>query len=104
MRFLVTCKTKFPMPPEAAAGLADAMVGWSEKYLKEKKMEQVWGFAGVWGGGGILNVNSAEELDAIMIEFPFGPFVDIECYVLSDLKMAMSNMKKAVAAMAPKGR
>ena len=77
------------------------MIAWNEKLIKEKKIEQNWNFAGIWGGGGILNVNTAEELNAIMTEFPLGPFSEIEVYILSDLKSAMVAMKKVAQMMAP---
>ena len=66
MRFLVVSKSKHPMPPEMAQGFADAMSAWANKYTASKKLEQVWAFAGLPAGGGIANVNSFEELDAIM--------------------------------------
>jgi muconolactone delta-isomerase len=103
MKFLVLTKSKMPFPPEMALGLLDAMDGWTQKYTANGKLEQVWSFAGISGGGGIANVNSLEELTAIMIEFPFGPFSDIEIYGLSDIEKAMGNLRAAAQAMAPGG-
>ena len=40
-------------------------------------MEQSWGYAGLPGEGGILNVSSNEELGQIMIGLPLGPFSEI---------------------------
>ncbi len=104
MRFLVVTKSKAPFPPEMAMGLVDAMEGWVQKYTASGKIEQTWGFAGLQGGGGIFKVNSLEELDAIMTEFPFAPFSDTEIYGLSDLQTRLQNMKKVMQAMAPPGR
>ncbi len=94
MRVLIITRPKFPIPPDAAPMLVDAMGAWVGKHTKEKTMDQAWSFAGIPGGGGILNVGSPEELDAIMSEFPFAPFSDIECYILSDLNAGLANFKR----------
>ncbi len=104
MRFLVSSKTKQPPPPEMAMGLMDAMEGWVRKHTASGKIEQVWAFAGIQGGGGILKVNSLEEVDAIMTEFPFGPFSDVEVQGLVDLETSLNNNKQAMQAMAPPGK
>ena len=49
-------------------------------------MDDVWGFAGILGGGGVFNVESLEELDSIMVEFPFAPFTDTEIIPLVDIE------------------
>ncbi len=103
MRFLVVTKANQPLPPEMAMGLTEAMEGWSRKHTTSGKIQQIWGFAGIQGGGGIANVNSLEELDAIMAEFPFGPFSDIEIYGLVDLETSLKNTKQAIQGMAPPG-
>ena len=55
-----------------------------------------------WNGGrqGILNVDSLEELDAIMDGFPFGPFSDVEVLPLANLDEALQRTKQAMLAMA----
>jgi muconolactone delta-isomerase len=100
MRFLVTTKTKFPMPPEAAPGLMDALSAWASKYTENGKMEAVWADAGRTGGGGILNVASPEELDAIMIEFPVGPFSEVEVVPITELQASLERSKEMFQAMA----
>ncbi len=101
MRFLVIAKSKQPFPPEMAMGLVDAMEGWVRKYTASGQFEQSWGVAGAQAGGGILKVNSLEEVDAIMAEFPFGPFSDVEIYGLVDLETTLKNTKQAIQAMTP---
>ncbi len=99
MRFLIVTKSKFPFPPGMAAPLFDAMASWVDTYTKSGKMEQVWGFAGLPGGGGILNVDSFEELDSIMTNMPFGPFSEIEVYGLADVRQALATGKRAAEMM-----
>ncbi len=104
MRFLVVSKSNQPPPLEMAMGLIDAMAEWVRKYTANGKFEQVWGVAGVQAGGGILKVDSLEEVDAIMAEFPFGPFSDVEVYPLVDIQVSLKNTKQAIQGMAPPGR
>lgn len=99
MRFLVTSKSISPFPMEAALGMTEAMSQWVEKYQAGGQMEQVWAFAGTQGGGGILNVETPEELDDIMTEYPFAPFSQIDVYPLSDLKRSLEKNKEFIGAM-----
>ncbi|MEE9583190.1 MAG: hypothetical protein V3W01_00830 [Dehalococcoidales bacterium] len=43
MRFLITGKNKFPMPPEMAPAIVDATIAWGKKYTGNGKLEQLWG-------------------------------------------------------------
>jgi len=104
MRFLIVAKERNPLPPEMALGLMDAFAAWAKKYTGNKKAEQVWGFAGQSAGGGILNVESFDELNAIMCEWPLNPFSGTEVYPLMDLQTSIQQTKKAILAMTPKGR
>jgi hypothetical protein len=47
-----------------------------------------------------LNVDSAEELDAIMISYPFGPLSEVEVYALADLEASLLGAKAAAEAAA----
>jgi muconolactone delta-isomerase len=98
MRFLVISNPKFMTPPEIIPGLSDAMSAWIAQNSADGKLETAWSFAGQVGGGGILNVESAEELDAIMIGYPFGPFSDVEVYALADLEASLQGAKAAAEA------
>jgi muconolactone delta-isomerase len=101
MRFLVLTGTKVPLPPEMALAITEATEGWVAKHKASGKMEQVWGFAGLQGGGGIANVDSLDELDAMMKEFPFAPFSDIDIRGLVDFEATMRAVKQSIQAMAP---
>jgi len=99
MRYLVVTKQTTPMPPEMVLGLFGAMKAWSARHIASGKLEQVWSFAGLNGGGGIFNVGSLEELDQIMAEFPLGPFSDRKIYGLVDLDKSLDTASKAFEAM-----
>ncbi len=96
MRFLVITKSSGPAPPDPS--LVDAMNAWLDEH--DEKMEQSWSFAGLNGGGGILNVESLEELDDIMAAFPFGQFSTVEVYGLADLSRSLENLRTLMSRMA----
>lgn len=100
MKFLVITKPVYPIPPEAAPGLMDAMTAWVNQNTDSGKFEVTWAFAGKSGGGGIVNVDSLDELDAIMVGFPFGPFSEIEIHPIVDLNDSIQRSKQAFQAMA----
>jgi muconolactone delta-isomerase len=97
MKFLIVSKNKHMLPPEMAPALIDATLSWLEKY--SGKIEQAWAFAGQQGGGGIVNVESLEELDNIQIEFPLGPFSELKVYPLVDIENSFKHQKQVIQAM-----
>ena len=101
MKFLVVSKAKMPFPAEMALVLTEAVEAWAQKYVASGKIEQVWGFAGLQGGGGICNVESLDEFDSMMTEFPYAPFSDTEVYGLTDFGVRMGNQKQLIKKMAP---
>ena len=99
MRYLIVTEQTTPIPPDMVLGLFAAMKAFSARYMAAGKIEQSWSFAGLSGGGAILNVGSPEELDEIMAEFPFGPFSDRKIYSLVDLNKSLDTASKAFEAM-----
>lgn len=102
MRFLVITVEKIPPPAEMALPLTDAMEAWIDANTETGKLEQVWGFAGHRGGGGILDVQSLEELHSIVVAMPLGPFQDTKIYGLTDVKQALNAGRQAAAAVGTK--
>jgi muconolactone delta-isomerase len=99
MRYLVVTISRYPIPPEMGVGLLDAMSKWAERYTAVGKIEQIWSFAGIRGGAGVMNVDSLEELDQIMTEFPLAPFSKVWIDGLVDLQQSLDQGKKTIAAM-----
>lgn len=99
MRFLIVTRASAPFPPEMAVGMVEGMKSWSRAHRDPGKMEQVWSFAGIGGGGGILNVESHEELDAIMAGCPFAPFSQIDIYPIADLDAGLDSFAQAIQQM-----
>lgn len=77
-----------------AGWLTQAMKQWVAEHRGSGKLEQIWGFAGISGGGGVLNVASHEELDRIMIRFPFGAWSHIEVYALTDIDETIAEYER----------
>ncbi|MBI4300938.1 MAG: hypothetical protein HY677_07350 [Chloroflexi bacterium] len=102
MRFLVITKMRHPLPPQSATALMDAMGSWRDRHADH--IEQIWSFAGIPGGAGIANVNSLEELDGVMAEFPLAPFSEIEVLPLVDFEGSIDRARQAMQAMAVGGR
>ena len=98
MRLLVVTKPKHFIPPDAALGAIDATAPWADKNTAAGKIERIWSFAGRPGGGGIANVESLEELDAMMADFPFGAFYDIEISPIVDLADSLQRTREAITA------
>ena len=99
MRYLIVTTARSPFPPDMTIGLLDAMSKFAERYTAAGKIEQTWSFAGLRGGGAIMNVDSPEELDEIMTEFPLASFSKVRVYGLVDLQKSLDYGKKAMAAM-----
>ena len=99
MQFLVITRQTTPPPPEMLLPMIGAMEAWSAGLLASGKAPAMWSFAGTNGGGGLLEVESHEELDAIMARFPFGPFSHVEIIALSNLNAGLANAKAVVQEM-----
>jgi muconolactone delta-isomerase len=100
MRFLIISKTMHMVPPEMGPGLVDAFSAYIAKYTESGKVEQSWSFAGLNAGCAILNVASLDELDAILQEYPLGPFSELEVHGLVDLQQSIQRTKEIMQAMA----
>ncbi len=98
VKFLVVNKGKMTPPPDRMVGMLDALEAWEQRYSAGGKL-QAWGFSGTPGGAGILEVDSLEELDEIVMASPVSPFSEIEIYPLIDLHDAVAHGKNAVKGM-----
>jgi muconolactone delta-isomerase len=90
-----------PVPPDMALGLFDALSAWAKAHQEQGKLEQIWSFAGMPGGGGVANVGSLEEFDALMNGFPLSPFSTIQAYPLVDLEPSLESVRQSIRAMMP---
>jgi muconolactone delta-isomerase len=99
MKFLITQESKYPIPPEISSRVLEGMMAWLDKYQRQGKLEASWSIAGRQAGGGILNVNSLEELDEIMTQNPLAPFSDVRAEPLSDARESLQRGLKIMEEM-----
>ena len=99
MKFLVISTSRESMPMEMVLPSMHGMQAWLAEHRASGKLVQAWSFAGMNGGGGIVEVDSHEELDTMMSSFPFGQTSDMHVYPLADLDAAMETGIAAFTAM-----
>lgn len=103
MRFLVITKNRHPLPPEMALPTMQMFQAWLAEHRESGKLEQVWSFAGQVAGGGIANVDSHEELDAMMASWPLAQVSEATVYPLGDLdavlEVSVANIEQMMEAM-----
>jgi muconolactone delta-isomerase len=99
MQFLVITKPSSAPPFEMLSPLMDGMNAWLAHWRSAGKLKESWAFAGLGGGGGIAEVASHEELEEIMVGFPWAPWSSIEIYALSDLDHSLAANRAALAQM-----
>ncbi len=98
MKFLIISKDKFATAPEVLPSMVDATLAWARTY--EGQIDQIWSLAGrLWSFVGhqaeeaVANVESREELDTILAEFPLGQFSETEVYPLVDPDVSLQREK-----------
>lgn len=100
MKFMIYTLARHPVPPEIMPALLDGVWGWATKYKESGKFESIWSFAGQPGGGAIVNVETADELDQILGEFPLSPFSEFCIYPITELKAGLDRGKQIFGQMA----
>ena len=107
MKFLVVTKSREALPPEMILPALQMMKKWVADNRASGKLVDMWAFAGTIGGGGVLDVDSADELDAIMAKFPFAATSSVEIHALTNLEDAIdraeANITEIMAAMQAAG-
>ena len=91
MRFLVFSRSREAIPVDVLLPMVHMMQEWVDEHTASGKMQDSFSFAGLAGGGAILDVDSLEELDSIMAGFPFGQHSEVTLYALADLNVALAD-------------
>jgi hypothetical protein len=84
MRFLVIDERRQPLPEGGGAELMDATEKWMD--ANEDVMITSWGNVGKPGGGAIVEVDSFEQLESIMLQYPLSRYSDRTITPILDLK------------------
>ncbi len=99
MKFLVVTTSRESMPMEMVLPAMHGMQAWLAEQRASGRLTEAWSFAGMNGGGGIVEVDSHEELDEVMAGFPFAQTSDMQIYALADLDSSIERGIAAFSAM-----
>ena len=98
MKFLLLSTPRYQIPPEMILPILDGFSAFLSKYTESGNIQESWSFAGVTSGAGIFEVDSHEELDAMLAESPLAPFSEIAIYPLVDLQESIQRGKQIAQA------
>ena len=98
MKFLLVSQPKFQVPPEMILPILDGFAAFLTKYTESGNIQESWSFAGVAAGAGLFEVDTHEELDAMLAESPLAPFSEITIYPLVDLQESLQHGKQIAQA------
>jgi len=100
LKFLVLTEVR-EMPPDPARSMELAKQHVQTLLELKKKGKVLEGFtkAGSKGGVILLDVESAAELNSLMLRLPLYTFLDTEVYPLLDNEESFAQMKKAAEMM-----
>jgi Domain of unknown function (DUF3303) len=97
MRVAIIYRPRSAAPFEAGPMLMEALGQWVEKYTKRFSTLEFF----VIGGGLMLaDIDDSAELNRIVAENPFTPFMDVEIMPVIDPGTAMATYGEVVAAFA----
>jgi Domain of unknown function (DUF3303) len=97
MRVAIIYRPRSAAPLEAGPMLMGALGEWVEKYSKRFSTLEFF----VIGGGLVLaDIDDSAELNRIVAENPFTPFMDVEIMPVVDPSAAMATYGEVVAAFA----
>jgi hypothetical protein len=97
MRALLIARNRHIIPPEMAVGLFQGFAAWRAKY--KGNMEAFFFFAGIAGGGAILNVADEVALNKMMTDWPLAAFSEVEITPIVDGDVAIPHYIEAIQAM-----
>ncbi len=97
MRVAIIYRPRAAAPVEAAPMLMGALGQWVEKYSKRFSTLEFF----VIGGGLVLaDIDDSAELNRIVAENPFTPFMDVDIMPVVEPSVAMAAYGEVVAAFA----
>jgi len=95
MKFLVHWKMR-PAPAEEVLKLLPNDLGFCMDLMKKKKLLASYVLAGKPEGFEVFEVESNEEIHRIILEAPFGPFLDFEVWPIVDFDFSLNTLKSVL--------
>jgi len=96
MRVAIIYRPRSAAPLEAGPALMEALGQWVETYSARFSTLE---FFAVGGGLVLADFDDSTELNRILAENPFTPFMDVEIMPVLEPRAAMANFGEAVAAL-----
>jgi hypothetical protein len=96
MRVAIIYRPRSAAPVEAGPVLMEALGQWVETYSKRFSTLE---FFVVGGGLMLADFDDSTELNRILAENPFTPFMDVEIMPVLEPRAAMANFGEVIAAL-----
>jgi muconolactone delta-isomerase len=102
MKFLVTQRRRdgVPVPPDAIAGLLRAQSEYLDEQMRIGTVDVAYGLPQGGGGLAIVNADSAEQLNEILVASPLFMLTNIEVQPLADIHATLAAAASALQRMA----
>ena len=95
MRVVIIYRPRNAPPPEAAPEMFQMTADWLTRY---RDSFEVLEFFANGGGLGITDVDDSADVQRMMAEHPFTPFMDVEVRPVVGADTALQNLQEAAAA------
>jgi len=102
MKCLITTHLKdmlYTLPPEQQKELNTGAMAFIDKFRKEGKCKEIYNVPGLNMSVSIWEIESAEELDQLFLEFPMFSFMDFDIYTLSDFDANIKGTNELLERM-----
>ena len=96
MKAFVLARPKFQVPPEQALMVVQGGIEWYERY--KDRFSEFGTFLG-GGGFGVVEVDSTDELNKMIVEMPFSRFMEITTELYMEGDTGFRQFEDAVQAM-----
>jgi hypothetical protein len=96
MKALVIGRPKFQVPPEMAPMVTQGALDWYSRYQDRFEV-----FGTFMGGGGfaVVEVDTADDLNQMIVEMPFATFSDISAELFVEGDKGFRQFQEAMQAM-----
>jgi len=95
MKFLVHWKMR-PTPGHEVLKLLDEDLSYCKAGIEKGKLLASYVLAGKPEGFEVFEVESNEEMHKIIMEAPFGPFLDFEVWPIVDFEFSLNTLKSVL--------
>lgn len=95
MKFLVHWKMRPAPAPEVLKLLPDDL-NFCKRQMKEGKLLESYVLAGKPEGFEVFDVETNEEMHKIIMDAPFGPFLDFEVWPIVDFEFSLNTLKSVL--------